>query len=108
LISPNSIADSHLARLARSETQGQEPVRDCLISIANFTVEDSHLLFTKRTSYGFIGAGLGAGLLVLFSAGLFFWRGQSVRAASGTASQTPSANRQNDMKQAYGRLPMSF
>ncbi len=76
------------------------------------------MLFTKRNSYGFISAGVVTGLLVLFSAGLFFGRGASVRAAFNAAqtSKTPQnlsgSNLQNDpqniVKQAYGRLPMSF
>jgi len=61
------------------------------------------LILTKRNFVAFISAGL----LALLVAGLFFWRGSSVRAASD-AAQPSDADRQNQLKQAYGRLPMSF
>lgn len=74
------------------------------------------MILAKKNFIGFISAGL----IVAFSAGLLFWRGQSAQAAFGreaipSAQVTQSeeqanqqAGQQGKMKQAYGKLPMSF
>ncbi|MGH9801689.1 MAG: hypothetical protein ACRD82_15095, partial [Blastocatellia bacterium] len=56
-------------------------------------------MFSKRHLIGLFSAGL----LIAFSAALFFHGGQSARAAFDVAQ-----SKQEKMKRAYGRLPMSF
>lgn len=63
-------------------------------------------MFARRNIFGLLTIGLIAAITVIMS----LWQGKIVPAAFGR-EQLPDAtasNRQNEMKQAYSRMPMSF
>lgn len=63
-------------------------------------------MFARRNIFGLLTIGLITAVTVIMS----LWQGEIVRAAFGKEQvpDTSAPNRQNEMKQAYSRMPMSF